>query len=566
MADNDYRSYRSRDPVARDNGDQPLRDNASDPLAELARLIGQSDPYSEGQHRDRYSAAGSGEEAAPQLDWAADDGYAEEQPQTRADERYIQPPADSAQSYAPSPRGYDSEPPPRDARFFSGPAARFNGFRENDADREDAGDRDYQSAADTHYEDEQYRDEPASLAPGRQQPAYTPVVGDEHNERYAAEPYEDEHDREYGADDYYQEPPRRRGGFVVVMAVLGLAVLGTAGAFGYRAMFGASVLPTLPPIIKAGSGPNKIMPNYGDATANSSTPANTASSGSTEKLVSREEQPVDIQQQQPAAPSTAPRVVSTIPISPGTNQGVPAGMTAPTPPAMPAAPSGASTWPSAPAAPAAAMAAPAGPPPAMAAPVPPATPAPAPATVSSEPKKVHTLTIRTNQPAADGAAPALPPAPRSATRMASSTPKPSAAQSAPPSGNQPLSLVPAAQDDGAPLPPPPAPTRTRAPVTRTAVASAAPAPANAAATSSGGYAVQVTSQRSEAEAQAAFRELRNKFPNQLAGKEPIVRRADLGAKGVYYRALVGPFASMEAAAGMCSSLKAAGGTCLVQRN
>jgi len=105
---------------------------------------------------------------------------------------------------------------------------------------------------------------------------------------------------------------------------------------------------------------------------------------------------------------------------------------------------------------------------------------------------------------------------------------------------------------------------TAAPV---AVASAglaagdAPAPA-----SGGGYAVQVTSQHSEADAQAAFQALRAKFPNQLNGRQPIIRRADLGAKGVYYRALVGPFASMEQAAGMCSSLKAAGGNCLVQRN
>lgn len=91
-------------------------------------------------------------------------------------------------------------------------------------------------------------------------------------------------------------------------------------------------------------------------------------------------------------------------------------------------------------------------------------------------------------------------------------------------------------------------------------AAAAPAPA------SGGYAVQVTSQRSEAEAQAAFRALQGQFPNQLSGREPIIRRADLGAKGTYYRALVGPFASMQEAAGMCSRLKAAGGNCLVQRN
>ncbi len=82
----------------------------------------------------------------------------------------------------------------------------------------------------------------------------------------------------------------------------------------------------------------------------------------------------------------------------------------------------------------------------------------------------------------------------------------------------------------------------------------------------GSYAVQVTSQRSEAEAKAEFRTLKAKFPSQLGGHEAVVRRADLGAKGVYYRALVGPFASAEQATAMCSSLKSAGGNCIVQRN
>jgi len=92
------------------------------------------------------------------------------------------------------------------------------------------------------------------------------------------------------------------------------------------------------------------------------------------------------------------------------------------------------------------------------------------------------------------------------------------------------------------------------------------AAAPASAPSGGEYAVQVTSQHSEADAKASFKELRAKFPSQLSGREPIIRRADLGAKGVYYRAMVGPFASMEEAAGVCSRLKAAGGNCLVQRN
>ena len=42
------------------------------------------------------------------------------------------------------------------------------------------------------------------------------------------------------------------------------------------------------------------------------------------------------------------------------------------------------------------------------------------------------------------------------------------------------------------------------------------------------------------------------------------QRADLGSKGVYYRAMVGPFGSREEAVQLCSSLKQAGGDCVVQ--
>ena len=80
-----------------------------------------------------------------------------------------------------------------------------------------------------------------------------------------------------------------------------------------------------------------------------------------------------------------------------------------------------------------------------------------------------------------------------------------------------------------------------------------------------GYSVQVTSERSESRAQAAFRALQAKYPNQLSGHQPIIHRADLGAAGIFYRALVGPFASADKAAKICSGLKAAGGDCIIQK-
>ncbi len=60
----------------------------------------------------------------------------------------------------------------------------------------------------------------------------------------------------------------------------------------------------------------------------------------------------------------------------------------------------------------------------------------------------------------------------------------------------------------------------RAPMrTATVAAPAQTAPARTAQPATGSYAVQVSSQRSEAEAQAAFRSLQAKYPNQLGGRQ-----------------------------------------------
>ena len=101
---------------------------------------------------------------------------------------------------------------------------------------------------------------------------------------------------------YYDDlpSPRRRDGLVIVIAVLGLAILGAVGAFAYRAVFGGAVLPALPPLIEAENGPNKNVPNYGDARPSNSSQTSIASAGSSEKFVSR--WPADIQE----PPKTAP--------------------------------------------------------------------------------------------------------------------------------------------------------------------------------------------------------------------------------------------------------------------
>ncbi|MDB5573984.1 MAG: Sporulation related, partial [Tardiphaga sp.] len=100
--------------------------------------------------------------------------------------------------------------------------------------------------------------------------------------------------------------------------------------------------------------------------------------------------------------------------------------------------------------------------------------------------------------------------------------------------------------------------------TRARVASTTPTQSPPGA--SGGYVVQVASQRSEADAQASFKALQSKYPSVLGSRSAQIKRADLGDKGTYYRAVVGPFNSSEDASAVCGNLKTAGGQCVVQRN
>lgn len=93
----------------------------------------------------------------------------------------------------------------------------------------------------------------------------------------------------------------------------------------------------------------------------------------------------------------------------------------------------------------------------------------------------------------------------------------------------------------------------------------APAPA-AAAPAGSGYTVQVTSQRSEAEARQAYTNLQRRFPNILNGYQPTLQPVNIADRGTFYRVRVGSFGSQADASTLCGSLKSAGGDCIVQRN
>jgi cell division septation protein DedD len=175
--------------------------------------------------------------------------------------------------------------------------------------------------------------------------------------------------------------------------------------------------------------------------------------------------------------------------------------------------------------------------------------------IPNEPRKVKALTVKGDAAENGGipagsAAPAKPdPAARSASGPTAAAKRNLSAANA--NANAPPSPSPQSASASDPAPP--------TPLAAANVVQTAPS-------AGGGYLVQVASQKNEADAQVSYRALQNKFPAALGSRPPVIKRADLGDKGVYYRTMVGPFGSTEEAAQFCGNLKSAGGQCIIQKN
>ena len=511
--------YRDRPfpPDDRDYTHAPQQ-GADDRLAELARLIGQTDPYSNFGRQQAAEPAAAHEEPGydNQPDPHDDMGY---------DPHHGEPPLPSWM------RPRDPEPQPAPVHDdYSYPAAmpentynRHSGYRLGyetsrfDSSQQEA-EASYAEGGQSHYDDDAYRQDAYGQGAyaqdgyaqgGYDQPQYAQgqdrydqvLYGEQPRHRQGNTPYA-AYDQGYDEDGYdqgYADQPEqpKRGGMMTVLAVLALAVLGTAGAYAYRSIAG-SPRSGEPPIIKADVSPNKVIP---EKQTSEKQIYDRIGDKSGERMVSREEQPVDVD-----ARSGGPRVV----FPPLTQN--------------PSPPSGASVSPA----------------------TRPTGPGVANGTLSGEvPRRIRTVSIRPDQADVTSQTNAVPPAPAPVQSTPARAP---AAQAAP--SNVPLALSPQAASQTAPEP-------------RARVASLA-APAGVP-TASGSY-VQISSQRSEADAMTSYRVLQGKYPGILGSRHPTVRRADLGSKGVYYRALVGPFASTDEATPFCVNLQSAGGKCIVQRN
>jgi tetratricopeptide (TPR) repeat protein len=91
-----------------------------------------------------------------------------------------------------------------------------------------------------------------------------------------------------------------------------------------------------------------------------------------------------------------------------------------------------------------------------------------------------------------------------------------------------------------------------------------PAPEETAAPAAKGWSVQVTSATSEDAAWSTWKKMQAKH-RVLGNKKPVVIKADLGAKGVFYRVRLAGFDDQNAAKSTCSKLKAGGVKCFVSK-
>jgi hypothetical protein len=92
--------------------------------------------------------------------------------------------------------------------------------------------------------------------------------------------------------------------------------------------------------------------------------------------------------------------------------------------------------------------------------------------------------------------------------------------------------------------------------------SSEPAPAAAPQASGAGYRVQLANSRSQAEAQALWKQVA-KSNRQLASAAPQIEQVDIGSFGTFYSLKIGPFASQAEGTKVCNALKRGGTDCSV---
>jgi hypothetical protein len=534
------------------DGARPRRNE--DPLAELARLIGQEDPFKEFDPTPRRAPAnGNGSSAGvlPRAERRPErltNGHAGQSPaaqshaaprangrevsveiprQTAAAPRAAQP--RTAAPAARTPVRAESFTPSRPVRTATSPvspaltrtaqaqqphepferqpqsrlASRDTAARLPDRTnprplRDESPAQSYRQPAQEPAARRGYVPEEAPRTARSRQPAY------DYRDRY-----EDDYDPDYADDAYLADhsdeiyddvqKPRRGIGFwlIAMIVVLCLIAVGFLGVFAYRTVFNS---PPRAAVVTKSSVPTKVEPqkNPVAATPQSNKPIQDRIGGAIDtQVLKREEQPVDLTQPNRQTPAAVPDAAR---------------------PQQPAVPQ--------------IQRNPAFTPPPQQQPQQQAIPQNA-----DQPKRVRTMTVRS-----DGTV-----VPNSPSQQ----------------NNAPVPLNANPEPDSQTLPPQTRPNSAVPQQNRTVTAALSPSLPPVQQQTTGNYVVQVASHKTPEEAQGAWQNLRQQYASILGTRNADIRKVDLGDRGTFYRAMVGPMGRDQANA-LCQNLKTQGAGCIVQ--
>ena len=160
--------------------------------------------------------------------------------------------------------------------------------------------------------------QPVSVDAGADDAQYasgTEGDGDGHDPRYVDPQgsYPSTDDQETAYEQSYAGRARRRGSLITVAAVLGLAIVGTAGAFGYGTFTGSGSW-SQPTVIKADNTPTSIAPSPSSSDGQGSKLIHERADKSQPEPVVSQEQPIEVKDAAPkvltAILATGPRTTS----------------------------------------------------------------------------------------------------------------------------------------------------------------------------------------------------------------------------------------------------------------
>lgn len=330
-------------------------------------------------------------------------------------------------------------------------------------------------------------------------------------------------DSEYDDEAYLTPAPARRRGWVFAAIACGVGVLAVVGAFSFRS--GGTISNEIP-VIAADSQPVKVEPETpgGEEVPNINKAiyehTNQVPTGDGAVVVDNREQPVDVEQmliQQGAAQAQAEAILkdaeSISTTTHTTTTGSASDVESPTV----------------------------------------QEPMNLALIALGEPKRVRTVSVKPDGTITPSDGPDMPAAPRSAEVAPVAQPEVTANK---PAVRAPLQISPQA----APARPAPA----QAPQVQVPQVQVSQASVQAAAPVTGNYTVQLAAPGSENEARNLYARLQRKHA-ELADYSPNVIKAESGGR-VIYRLRVGSFPSRDAATALCVRIQATGGQCFVARN